>query len=72
MLPINSLSIRQIARAGMKGRKRDTRLLCSVLTLSFLFITSSSVLLSYAEETGFAQRVSLYGKWQIIPLCYLC
>ena len=66
MLHINSRSIRQIARAGMKGRKRDTRLLCSVLMLSFLFITASSVLLSCVEETGFAQRVALYGNWQVM------
>ena len=35
----------KLARSGMKGRKRDTRILLIVLTLSFIFTTISTILI---------------------------
>lgn len=57
----------RLARNGMKGRKRDTRLLRTVITLSFLFVTVATILIFSVQATENARRYSLYGEWQ---LCY--
>lgn len=46
----------KLARSGMKGRKRDTRILLIVLTLSFIFTTISTILISSMEYTDEFQK----------------
>lgn len=55
-----------IARQGMKGRKRDTRLLLAVVALAFAFITAASVLLASIDRTKQEQQFALYGRWQLM------
>ena len=57
-------SLRQLARSGMKGRKKDTRVLTAVIAMSFLFLTVGTLLLSSLTESQARQRHSLYGSWQ--------
>jgi len=57
-------SLRQMARSGMKGRKKDTRVLTAVIAMSFLFLTVGTLLLSSLTESQARQRHSLYGSWQ--------
>lgn len=54
----------KLARSGMKGRKRDTRILLIVLTLSFIFTTISTILISSMEYTDEFQKKQIYAEWQ--------
>lgn len=54
----------KLVRQGMRGRRRDTRLLISVVTLCFLFITLSSILLSSIQLSQQEQRISHHGRFQ--------
>ncbi len=54
----------KLARSGMKGRKRDTRILLIVLTLSFIFTTLSTILISSMEYTDEYQKKQIYAEWQ--------
>lgn len=58
------MTMRKLTRQGMKGRKRDTRLLGLVVALSFAFIVCASSLLSSMTHTENMQRMNLYGRWQ--------
>ena len=54
----------KLAKSGMKGRKRDTRILLIVLTLSFIFTTISTILISSMEYTDEYQKKQIYAEWQ--------
>jgi len=60
------MRLARITMRAMKGRPKDTRLLCSVIALAFLFIVASMILVSSLEKTEYEQRASLYGKWQLM------
>lgn len=55
--------MRDIAKKGLKGRKKDTFLLKLVITLSFIFIVASTIFQSSTEKTKLEQRLDLYGQW---------
>lgn len=57
-------NLRKMALSGMQGRKKDTRVLTSVIAMSFLFLTVGTLLLSSLTESQARQRHSLYGSWQ--------
>lgn len=57
------MNLREIARAGMIGRKRDTRLIQLVVTLTFSFILIAVILQGSIQETKFDKRKELYGSW---------
>lgn len=58
------MNLREIARNGMKGRKKDSFLLKLVITLSFAFITAALIFQASMEKTKTQQREKLYGSWQ--------
>lgn len=58
------MTLREIARNGMKGRKKDSILLKLVISLSFAFITAALVFQASMEKTKTSQREALYGSWQ--------
>ena len=60
------MSVFQLAINGMKGRKKDTRVLALVIVLSFLFLTVGTILLSSFTYTQAKQWQSLYGAWQLL------
>lgn len=53
----------KIALSGMKGRKKDTLLLSVVITLSFIFIITSTILHESSEQTKLDQRIAMFGSW---------
>jgi len=53
----------EIARSGLKGRKKDTLLLKIVITLSFVFIVASTIFEASIDKTKLEQRLDLYGEW---------
>ncbi len=55
---------RKLAQQGMKGRKRDTLLLRTVITLSFVFITLATIFISSIKHTENYQKEQLYATWQ--------
>lgn len=55
--------MRDIAKRGLKGRKRDTLLLKLVITLSFIFIVTSTIFEASIDRTKLEQRLDLYGEW---------
>ena len=57
------MKIRDIAKRGLKGRKRDTFLLKLVITLSFIFIVASTIFQASTDKTKLEQRLDLYGEW---------
>ena len=56
----------RLAINGMKGRKKDTRVLAFFIALSFLFLTVGTILLSSFTYTQEQQRKNLYGAWQLL------
>src|SRR5699024_5136823 len=56
--------IKNIAKSGLKGRKKDTFLLLFVVTLAFTFIVATVLLHSSSEKTKYQQRFNMFGKWQ--------
>lgn len=56
----------RLVRLGLKGRKRDTRLLAIVLALCFLFITLSNVVLSSIQRSREEQQAARHGRFQAI------
>ncbi|BCJ99283.1 ABC transporter permease [Anaerocolumna chitinilytica] len=58
------MNLREIARSGMKGRKKDALLLKMVVSLSFAFIAAALIFQTSMQETKTAQREKLYGSWQ--------
>jgi len=57
------MNLREIARSGMKGRKKDTLLLKVVITLTFAFITAAILFQGSTDKTKSEQRKTLYGAW---------
>lgn len=57
------MNLREIAKVGLKGRKKDTILLKIVITLSFIFIVTSTIFQGSIETTKSEQRLDLYGEW---------
>ena len=60
------MNLFSIVVRGIRGRKRDSLTLGSVLFLSFLFLVLSSVLLSSVAYTSQQQRRAIYGNWQVL------
>ena len=58
------MNLREIAKNGMKGRKRDSLLLKLVVSLSFAFITAGLIFQASMEATKTEQKKQLYGSWQ--------
>ncbi|MBQ6877753.1 MAG: hypothetical protein IJO22_05065, partial [Oscillospiraceae bacterium] len=58
--------MRKIALRGLFGQKRNTILLWSVVSLSFLFLVLSTTLITSLQKTDKEQRNSTYGSWQIM------
>ena len=56
----------KITLSGLRGRKKDTRLLWLVVALAYLFITLSSTVIACMEATEADQRNKLYGQWQVM------
>ncbi|MGX8796007.1 FtsX-like permease family protein [Fusibacter sp. JL298sf-3] len=54
----------KIAFSGMRGRKKDTFLMGSVILLSIIFVVTSTVLYSSSEKTRVEEKVQTYGLWQ--------
>lgn len=57
------MNTRDIARSGLKGRKRDTLLLKLVITLAFIFIITAMIFQSSTKQTKLEKRLELYGEW---------
>ncbi|NLY45494.1 MAG: ABC transporter permease [Tissierella sp.] len=57
------MDLREIAKVGLKGRKKDTLLLKIVIVLAFVFIVTSIVFQGSVETTKLEQRLDLYGDW---------
>ncbi|MDR7857738.1 ABC transporter permease [Tissierella sp.] len=55
--------LRKIALSSMKGRKKDTLVLSSVIILSFIFIVITTIFHASAEMTKYEQKVAMFGKW---------
>lgn len=58
------MTLRKIAKSGMKGRRKDSWLLKLVVSLSFAFITAALVFQASMEQTDINQKKELYGSWQ--------
>lgn len=56
--------IHRIALRGMKGRKKDTAMLALVITMSFLFLSLGTAMLSSLTQSQENQRRTLYGTWK--------
>lgn len=56
------MCLRGLTRNAMTGRKKDTRLMCVVIALAFVFIVASSIILSSISLTEQTQRSEIYGK----------
>ncbi|MFA5524607.1 MAG: FtsX-like permease family protein [Tissierellales bacterium] len=57
------MKIWDIAKRGLKGRKKDTLLLKLVITLSFIFIVTSTIFEASINKTKQEQRIDLYSEW---------
>lgn len=57
------MKMKDIARRGLQGRKKDTLLLKLVITLAFIFIVTSTVFEASIDKTKLEQRLDLYGEW---------
>lgn len=54
----------KIAQSGMKGRKKDTLLMISVILLSMIFIVTAILLHTSNEATKLETKINTYGKWE--------
>lgn len=57
------MNLKEIARVGLKGRKKDTSILKIVITLAFIFIITSTIFQGSIETTRLEQGLDLYGEW---------
>ena len=57
--------LRKIALSSMKGRKKDTLILSSVIILSFLFIVIATIFHASSEKTKHEQKTAMFGKWDL-------
>ncbi|MDR7857740.1 ABC transporter permease [Tissierella sp.] len=58
--------LRKIALSSMKGRKKDTFILSSVIILSFIFIVITTVFHASSEKTKYEQKSAMFGKWDLV------
>lgn len=58
--------LRNIAKSGLKGRPRQTKILLVALILAFFFVTVSFLLLSTANQTRQDKRRDTFGDWQAV------
>lgn len=58
------MKIRDLARAGLKGRKKDSLLIVLVIVLAFVFIVTSTSFQASTEKTKKEQSLDLYGEWE--------
>lgn len=56
--------MKKIAFSGMKGRKKDTFLLASVIFLAFVFVITAIVFYGSSEKTKIEQRKQAFGQWE--------
>lgn len=57
------MNLKEIAKRGLRGRKKDTLLISLVITLSFIFIITSTIFKSTTEKTKLEQGLDLYGEY---------
>lgn len=57
------MKMKDIAKSGLKGRKKDTFLIKIVVILAFIFIVTSTIYQSSIEKTKAEQQFDLYGQW---------
>ncbi len=57
------MNMKNIARNGLKGRRKDTILIKIVIILAFVFIVTSTIFQSSIDKTKAEQQFDLYGKW---------
>lgn len=57
------MRMKDIAKKGLKGRRKDTLLLKLVITLAFVFIVTSTIFQASTDRTKMEQRLNLYGSW---------
>ncbi len=62
------MKTKDIAKNGLKGRRRDTFLLKLVVTLAFIFIITAMIFQSSSKQTKLAHRLDLYGEWEAVYL----
>ena len=62
------MKIKDIARKGLKGRRKDTFLITAVITLALVFIITAVVFQTSSETTKKEQTLDLYGDWQLAYL----
>lgn len=55
--------LRKISLSSMRGRKKDTIILSSVIILSFIFIVITTILHASSEMTKYNQRIAMFGEW---------
>lgn len=55
--------LKSIAKSGLKGRRRQTRILLIALGLAFFFMTVSLILLGTSNTNRQAQRQAAFGEW---------
>lgn len=60
------MRLSRLVRLGLQGRKKDTKLLITVLTLCFLFITLSNIVLSSIRYSKEEQQIARHGRFQAI------
>lgn len=58
--------LRSIAKSGLKGRPRQTKILFVALGLAFFFVTLSLMLLDTANLTRQTKRLTTFGEWQAV------
>ena len=58
--------MRKIALSGMRGRRRDAVYLVFVITLSLMFMTVATQLLSSIKETKRQQNFNVFGQWKVV------
>ena len=58
--------LRKLAVRGMRGRRKDTRVLALVIGMGFLFLTAGTLLLSSFHGSQAQQRQNLYGNWHLL------
>ena len=56
--------MKSIALSGMRGRRRDAVYLVFVITLSLMFMTVATQLLSSVRETEKEQNFNVFGQWK--------
>lgn len=58
----------KIALQGMKGRKKDSLLLCTILMLSIVFVICTVTFFSSAQHTKQDERFKTFGTWRSLSV----